>query len=78
MKEKRKTLSSEQQAQLQQLEKQVTGLPKWPYFASLFNYYQYNDLNLKASQAVIYSVLDAKSALEAQVQQWVRNFLRIF
>ena len=50
LKEKRKTLTPDQQSALRSLEKQIQQLPKWPYFASLFNYYQYNDLNLKGKE----------------------------
>ncbi|EGG17924.1 hypothetical protein DFA_08925 [Cavenderia fasciculata] len=60
-------LSAIQQEKLDAFRAKLDPLPAWPYFANLFDRYQYDELHLLIAIVMISSVLDSKNSLESQV-----------
>eukprot|EP01114_Cavostelium_apophysatum_P005388 TRINITY_DN1631_c0_g1_i3.p1 TRINITY_DN1631_c0_g1~~TRINITY_DN1631_c0_g1_i3.p1 ORF type:complete len:2306 (+),score=986.21 TRINITY_DN1631_c0_g1_i3:123-7040(+) len=69
LQEKKKTLHPQQQQTLDKLEAALRALPRLPPYAKLFQYNQYQHLNLSIAQKITSSVLYARDMLEAKVRQ---------
>lgn len=54
-----KHLSQEKKDEIVELKEQIAKLPKWPKFADLFDYHQYDDLNLEVVKTMV-SAISAK------------------
>jgi hypothetical protein len=64
----KKPISSEQQKEVERLEKELAKLPKYPHFSELHNYHEYDSLNVKIVQVLIVVALDYRIVLDNQIK----------
>lgn len=69
----KKPISSEQQKEVDRLEKELAKLPKYPHFSDLHNYHEYDSLNVKIVQVLIVVALDYRVYLDNQIKFNVKN-----
>jgi hypothetical protein len=73
----KKSLTSQQQKLILDLEEKLKRMPEWPYYATLFQYHQYDRLSLQVSQTMIFTTLDRQNAFEEKLKLQMAKLIHL-
>src|SRR3990167_10982934 len=73
IKERKREIEKKKLDDLNGLKKKLEALPKWPYFSSVKNSLEFEEVNLQLMKLMIISIMDSKLQLEKDIKKKIKE-----